>query len=207
MHAAANLTATAASETCTKAPSPRQGVDNVTVLQPGPGQCGVDGFVDQGRYTLSQVAPAGTTFSGWECFDISTGSPVLISLIFPVVLSNQSVSCVAVYNYTAPSPSPRYVHLALLLCCSLAGLLCKKILCAVMLRVLCCVLDCAMLCWTMLWCGVLCCAVLCQALCCARCRAVCCDVLCDAVLCDAVLCSAVPCCALLCCAVPGTVLC
>jgi hypothetical protein len=121
LHAAANLTAVAASETCTKAPSPRQGFDNVTVLQPGPGQCGVDGFVDQGRYVLSQVPPSGTTFFGWECFDITTGVATILTAITPIVLDgNKSVSCVAVYNYTAPlsplpSPSPRYVHLLLLL--------------------------------------------------------------------------------------------
>jgi hypothetical protein len=120
MLSAANLTALAASDSCTKAPSPRQGFDNVTVLQPGPGQCGVTGFVDQGQYTLNQSAPTGTVFVGWECYDITLGvAQGPISMTDKVTLTgNKSVSCVAVYNYTAPllSPSPRYVELVQLLC-------------------------------------------------------------------------------------------
>jgi hypothetical protein len=106
--AAANLSAKSFSNSCTKEPSARQGRNNVTILQPGPGQCGVDGFVDQGFYVLNQTAPVGTTFIGWKCYDITNGTVGQPSSTPFVSLSgNKSVSCVAEYNYTAPSPSPR----------------------------------------------------------------------------------------------------
>jgi hypothetical protein len=110
--AAANLSAKAPTDNCTKIFSPRQGFNNVTVLQPGAGQCGDDGYVDPGTYILSQTPPAGTVFIGWKCYDITTGV-IGSNTAVPVtiLIGSKSVSCVAEYNYAAsPSPSPRYVQ-------------------------------------------------------------------------------------------------
>ncbi|WIA18464.1 hypothetical protein OEZ85_009921 [Tetradesmus obliquus] len=103
----ANLSAIAFSDSCTKIFSPRQDFNNVTVLQPGLGQCGAEGFVNQGQYQLNQTAPDGTTFIGWRCTDITFGVEGAVSTALFVQLSgNQSKSCVAEYNYTAPAPPP-----------------------------------------------------------------------------------------------------
>lgn len=107
LRAAANLTAMAFSDSCTKIFSLRQDFNNVTVLQPGLGQCGAEGFVNQGQYQLNQTAPDGTTFIGWRCTDITFGVEGAVSTALFVQLSgNQSKSCVAEYNYTAPAPPP-----------------------------------------------------------------------------------------------------
>jgi hypothetical protein len=107
----ANLSAVHAAniDRCDKIPSPRLDTNGITVLQPGPGRCGEGqtGFVDQGTYTLSQTAPAGTTFNTWQCFDITTGNAVALAPATTVSLRDaQSITCVAVYNVAPPPPSP-----------------------------------------------------------------------------------------------------
>ncbi|KAF6262366.1 hypothetical protein COO60DRAFT_1636040 [Scenedesmus sp. NREL 46B-D3] len=101
----ANLTARSTSNSCDKAPSPRLS-QSVTILQPGPGLCGGNGFVDQGVYSLTQAAPSGTTFVNWRCYDITTGNAVPLAPSANVTLIGAtSVTCVAIYSL-APSPSP-----------------------------------------------------------------------------------------------------
>jgi hypothetical protein len=96
---------------CSKAPSPRLDVNNVTVLNPGSGQCGTNGTMEVANYTLAQTAPSGTVFWRWQCFDISNGTAVAMQSSSPVILAaSMSVTCVAVYNLTtvsSPSPVPR----------------------------------------------------------------------------------------------------
>jgi hypothetical protein len=106
--ATANLSADSSggSQQCVKAPSQRLG--DVSVLQPGDGQCGSNGLVAPGTYTLDQAAPAGTVFLRWELFDITTGTALGPELGSSVTLSgNMSVTAVAVYGLlVSPSPSP-----------------------------------------------------------------------------------------------------
>jgi hypothetical protein len=102
----ANLTAISPADNCTKAPSLRLNQNNVTVVQPGPARCNTDGRMEPGSYVLGEVAPLGTVFLRWECFDITTGSAVGPQSVTTVVLSGaMSVTCVAVYGLP-PSPSP-----------------------------------------------------------------------------------------------------
>jgi hypothetical protein len=109
----ANLTAvTAGNDSCVAAPSTRLGVANATVVSPGAGWCNTDGSVDPGVYNLQQVAPPGTIFANWQCFDVSNGVATLlpVNATNPVALTgSMSVTCLAVYVVAAvPSPSPRY---------------------------------------------------------------------------------------------------
>jgi hypothetical protein len=102
----ANLTAVLtanSAENCTKAPSPRLNQNGVTVLQPGPARCNTDGTMEPGSYALGQVAPTGTTFQRWDCYDITSGSAVGPQSGNTVVLSgNTSISCVAIYVLPTP---------------------------------------------------------------------------------------------------------
>lgn len=108
VHAAANLTAKSISDSCIKAPSPRLDQNGTTVLQPGLGQCGSDGYVDQGNYALNQSAPAGTTFTTWRCFNIASGNAAPLAPANNVILQGAAhITCVAVYTLIpTPSPSP-----------------------------------------------------------------------------------------------------
>jgi hypothetical protein len=104
----ANLRAVSLNDTCIQEPSPRLS-SNVTVVNPGPGLCNVDGSVQPGKYNLTQAPPPGTVFLRWECSDVTTGvaqntanstGPTVVTLAGAI-----SVTCVAVYDF-APSPSP-----------------------------------------------------------------------------------------------------
>jgi hypothetical protein len=112
--AGANLTAVNSQNgTCVEAPSLRLNVDNITVLQPGPGFCGSDGSVPAGSYGLLQRPPANTIFLRCECYDITNGTAVLLQNSTTLAVSlagNVSVTCVAVYDLASatPSPSPRW---------------------------------------------------------------------------------------------------
>ncbi|WIA38755.1 hypothetical protein OEZ86_002048 [Tetradesmus obliquus] len=98
----ANLSAVASaiSSVCVKPFSPRLDLNNVTVTQPGPGNCGNgDGIVPPGVYTLSQSAPKGTEFDRWDCWDISSGTATNPQDIDAVTLEiADAVTCVAVYT-------------------------------------------------------------------------------------------------------------
>jgi hypothetical protein len=108
----ANLSAVnaAISAICVKPFSPRLGQNNVTVLQPGPGNCGPnnDGMMPPGTYALSQSAPKGTEFDRWDCYDISSGNATNPQDVDAITLENSdAVTCVAVYTLVpTPSPSP-----------------------------------------------------------------------------------------------------
>jgi hypothetical protein len=100
----ANLTATSTSNNqtqCIKAPSPRFGNDNVTVVTPGPGLCGSDGSMPQGSYTFDQTVPAGTQFDRWECYNITGNTATAINLTNPSgvdLQGNDVITCVAQYR-------------------------------------------------------------------------------------------------------------
>lgn len=99
------------SSICIKSPSPRLGVNNITLLNPGSGSCGGGVGVVALRYTLAQYQPAGTAFARWECSDVISGTALPIQGNSSVTLAaNLSVTCVAVYTMaaaSAPAPSPR----------------------------------------------------------------------------------------------------
>jgi hypothetical protein len=102
MGPSANLSAVAPTinALCVKPNSPRLGENNVTVLQPGPGNCGSgDGVVPPGTYTLAQSAPKGTEFERWDCYDISSGNATNPQDVDDITLENSdAVTCVAVYS-------------------------------------------------------------------------------------------------------------
>jgi hypothetical protein len=101
-----NLTATGP-DTCVQAPSPVLGIGGVTITAPGAGQCnGPSGTMPPGSYNLTQTAPPGLIFVGWTCYDTTSGSPIIISVLPSTNLpSGASVTCKAKYEYP-PSPSP-----------------------------------------------------------------------------------------------------
>jgi hypothetical protein len=75
------------------------GSNNVTIVAPGQGLCGVDGSVPPGPYNLTQVAPPGTSFDGWVCYNVTGNSSMMIGTDPSVLLQNaQSVTCVANYK-------------------------------------------------------------------------------------------------------------
>ena len=106
----ANLTATGPTDTCTEAPSTRL-AGAVTIVAPGAGVCFTDGTVDGGLYNLTAVAPAGTVFVGWTCYDTTSGTagagvPGGSTTLPPN--TNTTTTCVALFDLAAsPSPSPR----------------------------------------------------------------------------------------------------
>lgn len=79
----------------------RLGVNNITIINPGAGQC--NGTFTEGIYNLTQTAPLGATFDHWECWNTSTGSAIGPLNGSTVSLTrNTSFTCVAVYNVLAP---------------------------------------------------------------------------------------------------------
>jgi hypothetical protein len=104
----ANLTASSGNDTCSEAPSTRL-LPPVTVAQPGAGRCGTDGYVEPGTYALTQVAPIGTEFVRWDVYNITSGTPVLVSSGTPTasLAGSDSFTVVAVYKLPGtPSPAP-----------------------------------------------------------------------------------------------------
>jgi hypothetical protein len=89
---------------CPKSPSGRIGVNNATIVAPGPaGLCGTTGSVPPANYSLGQTfPPAGTTFIRWECNSVSNGNSTLINMTATPnnidLRLNAVVTCVAVYQ-------------------------------------------------------------------------------------------------------------
>jgi hypothetical protein len=94
----ANLTADGNQQDCQQAPSPILGSPNVTIVSPGAGMCGVDGM-PPGPYNLTQVAPPGTRFDGWACYNVTGNTSTIIGTDPSVLLMNaDAVTCVANYK-------------------------------------------------------------------------------------------------------------
>jgi hypothetical protein len=73
-----------------------------------------DADMQAGTYTLSQVTPPGTTFSHWECYNVTNGTagpPINgSSLTLP---AGNAFTCVAVYTVSvAPTNNPRLALLS-----------------------------------------------------------------------------------------------
>jgi hypothetical protein len=95
----ADLTAKGNAVDCVRAPSPIIGTNNVSIVAPGAaGLCGIDGSVPSGPYNLTQLAPPGARFDGWECFDVAGNSSMSIGTDPNVLLAGaDQVTCVANY--------------------------------------------------------------------------------------------------------------
>jgi hypothetical protein len=94
----ANLTARGPLVDCVEAPSPIIGTNNVSIVAPGAGLCGIDGSVPSGPYNLTQVAPPGVRFDGWQCYDVEGNASVMIGTDPNVLLEGtDQVTCVANY--------------------------------------------------------------------------------------------------------------
>jgi hypothetical protein len=94
----ANLTAQGPQLDCVKAPSPIIGTNNVSIVAPGAGLCGIDGSMPSGGYNLTQVAPPGVQFDGWECYDVEGNSSMIIGTDPSVLLAGtDQITCVANY--------------------------------------------------------------------------------------------------------------
>lgn len=109
-----NLSAVGPVDSCVRAPSPIVGVSGVTILNPGPGTCGTDGTISAGTYTLSQSAPAGTLFNRFDCYNIVTGTAVLVSSgtnSITLTTANMSITCTAVYT-VQPATAPKLALLS-----------------------------------------------------------------------------------------------
>jgi hypothetical protein len=91
-----NLTAVGPSNSNCSKPQSDLVSARVNVTSPGVGaQCGATA-VAVGQYTLSQVAPAGTMFLRWECYNItggSEGTPLIGARI--TIMLNELWTCVA----------------------------------------------------------------------------------------------------------------
>lgn len=99
------MTATSlGNDQCIKAPSPVEGND-ANVTDPGAGLCG--NGVDPGTYGLTQVAPPGTVFDKWVCYNTTTGAAITTTPAAQPLAAGQAVTCVAEYVLaSSPSPSP-----------------------------------------------------------------------------------------------------
>jgi hypothetical protein len=81
---------------CSKLPSDLVS-STVNATTPGPGgQCGAANLAAAGQYNLTQVAPNGTIFVRWECYNVtggSAGTPLVADSVN--VLSNEVWTCIA----------------------------------------------------------------------------------------------------------------
>ena len=76
-----------------------------TVTNPGAGLCG--SIVLPGTYDLSQVAPPGTVFGQWVCYNTSTGTVISTGETAQTLAAGEAATCVAQYLLaSSPSPSP-----------------------------------------------------------------------------------------------------
>lgn len=102
--AGGNLSA-AGAYTCVKDPSPVEGVD-ASITSPGSGLCSDGtGTTPLGMYSLSQMAPAGLYFVGWQCYYIVNGVAGPAVDAGAVTLNGgDMVTCVAQYVATPTDP-------------------------------------------------------------------------------------------------------
>jgi hypothetical protein len=106
--ATANISAAGAGGSCVEEPSTRLSLPSVSVQQPGTGLCGSNGLLPAGQYSLTQEAPAGTSFERYEVYNATSGD-LITTILTPSSTFDLTgdISVVAVYSVPGlPSPSP-----------------------------------------------------------------------------------------------------